>query len=56
MAKARLFGMKTTYIPNSRADMRHRKKVYQRGREIAEKAEAAARVRRERREKDNESL
>ena len=25
--------MKTTYIPNSKADMRHHKKVYQRGRE-----------------------
>ena len=33
MSKPRKIGMKTTYIPNSKADMRHRKKVYQRGRE-----------------------
>ena len=33
MSKPRKLGMKTTYIPNAKADMRHRKKVYQRGRE-----------------------
>lgn len=33
MSKAKMYGMKTGYVPNARADMRHRKKVYQRGRE-----------------------
>lgn len=33
MGKPRKLGMKTTYIPNAKADMRHHKKVYQRGRE-----------------------
>lgn len=33
MSKQRKIGIKSTYIPNSKADMRHRKKVYQRGRE-----------------------
>lgn len=28
MGKARIYGMKTTYIPNSKADMRHRKKTF----------------------------
>ena len=37
MAKPRLLGMKSSYIPNSKADMRFKKKVYQRGREIAER-------------------
>ena len=31
--KARMYGMKTGYVPNAKADMRHHKKVYQRGRE-----------------------
>ena len=35
MSKPRKLGMKTTYIPNAKADMRHHKKVYQRGRERA---------------------
>lgn len=33
MSKPRMYGMKTAYVSNSKADMRHRKKVYQRGRE-----------------------
>lgn len=33
MSKPKMFGLKTGYIPNAKADMRHRKKVYQRGRE-----------------------
>lgn len=33
MSKPRKIGIKSTYIPNAKADMRHRKKVYQRGRE-----------------------
>lgn len=35
MSKPIKFGMKTTYIPNAKADMRRHKKVYQRGREKA---------------------
>lgn len=33
MSKPKMYGMKTGYIPNAKADMRHHKKVYQRGRE-----------------------
>lgn len=33
MSKAKMYGMKTGYVPNAKADMRYRKKVYQRGRE-----------------------
>ena len=33
MSKPRKIGIKSTYIPNSKAHMRYRKKVYQRGRE-----------------------
>lgn len=33
MSKPKKYGMKTSYIPNAKADMRHNKKVYQRGRE-----------------------
>lgn len=35
MSKPRKLGMKTTYIPNAKADMRRHKKVYQRSREKA---------------------
>ena len=35
MAKPKKLGMKSTYIPNAKADMRRHKKVYQRGREKA---------------------
>ena len=37
MSKPRVYGMPGSYTPNSRMDMRHKKKVYQRGREIAER-------------------
>lgn len=33
MSKPKMYGQKTGYIPNAKADMRHHKKVYQRGRE-----------------------
>lgn len=33
MSKPRMYGMNSAYIPNSKAHMRYRKKVYQRGRE-----------------------
>lgn len=37
MGKAKLLGMKTTFIPNNKADMRYRRKIYQHNREIAER-------------------
>lgn len=33
MSKPKKLGIKTTYVPNAKVDMRHHKKVYQRGRE-----------------------
>lgn len=35
MGKAKMYGMNKQFIPNSKADMRHRKNAYQRPREIA---------------------
>lgn len=35
MSKPRKLGIKSTYSPNAKADMRRHKKVYQRGREKA---------------------
>ena len=35
MSKPKMFGAKTGYVPNAKADMRHHKKVYQRQREKA---------------------
>jgi hypothetical protein len=37
MAKPKMYGMNSAYIPNAQADMRHHQKAYQRGREIAER-------------------
>lgn len=37
MGKPKMYGLKTGFIPNSKADMRYRKNIYQRGREIAER-------------------
>lgn len=51
MAKPRKYGMFTTHLPNARADMRFRKKVYQRGREYTDKHEAVLQDVRERRER-----
>ena len=39
MAKAKMYGMNKTFIPNHKADMRFRKKIYQRGKEFADRAE-----------------
>lgn len=50
MAKPRKFGTKSSYIPNSRADMRFNKKLYQRGREYTDKHEGIMQEIRERRE------
>lgn len=35
MGKPKIYGMNRGYIPNAKADMRYRKKIYQRGRETA---------------------
>lgn len=37
MGKARLLGAKSNFVPNSKADMRFRRKIYQHNREIAER-------------------
>lgn len=37
MGKPKMYGSKTGFVPNSKADMRFRKNIYQRGREIAER-------------------
>jgi hypothetical protein len=49
MSKPKLYGMKSSYIPNARADMRFNKKLYQRGREYTDKHEAVVQEIRERR-------
>lgn len=33
MSKPKMYGMKTAYVPNAKADMRHNKGAYQRQRE-----------------------
>lgn len=51
MSKARKLGIKSSFIPNAKADMRFRRKLYQRGREIAERDPVETRAqRRQRRE------
>jgi hypothetical protein len=35
MSKPKMYGAYACYVPNARADMRYRRKVYQRGREKA---------------------
>lgn len=37
MGKAKIYGMKAACIPNSKADARYKKNVYQRGRDFAER-------------------
>ena len=49
MGKPRLYGMKSTYIPNARADMRN-KKLYHRGLGYTDKHETVMQEIRERRE------
>lgn len=51
MSKARMLGIKSSYIPNAKADMRFKRNLYQRGREITEREPVETRAqRRERRE------
>lgn len=47
MAKPKMYGLKTGFVPNSKADMRSRKNIYQRGREIAERDPYEIHARRE---------
>lgn len=47
MGKTKMVGMNKSYIPNAKADMRFHKKVYQHGREIAERDPVDIRQRRE---------
>lgn len=35
MSKPKMYGQKTGYVPNAKADMRHHKKIYQCDREKA---------------------
>ena len=37
MGKAKMYGAKSSYIPNAKADMRHRQKLYQHGCGVAER-------------------
>lgn len=37
MGKAKMVGINKSYIPNSKSDMRFRKKIYQHNREMAER-------------------
>lgn len=47
MSKPRKYGSQRPYVPNAKADMRYRKRVYQRG----QRAEEKSRERREERRK-----
>lgn len=47
MSKAKLYGQKTGYIPNAKADMGKRKKVYQRGRGKNRPGQTEGQVRKE---------
>ena len=46
MSKAKKIGHRWPYIPNAKADMRFRKNIYQRGREIAERDPPSTRAQR----------
>ena len=48
MAKAKLLGMRSAYVPNAKADMCCRKKVCMRGMAAAERAACLKQERRER--------
>ena len=37
MGKAKMYGAKSSYIPNAKADMRYRQKLFQHGCEVAER-------------------
>lgn len=42
MSKPRLYGMKTAYIPNAKADARYKKKFHEKGKAYAESDEERA--------------
>lgn len=47
MGKARMYGAYAPYTPNSKADMRYRRKVYEKKKEFADNAGERAALRRE---------
>lgn len=50
MSRPKMYGLKTGFIPNSKADMRYQRNIYQRGREYTDKHQAVVQEIRERRE------
>lgn len=56
MSKPRMIGMKSSYIPNARADMRFNKKLYQRGRDIAERDTDDIKQRRDQKRMEDDKL
>ncbi len=57
MSKPRIYGMTKACIPNSKADMRFKKNLYQHGREIAEREPVENRAgRREQRRLDRKKM
>ena len=50
MGKAKMLGAYAPYTPNSKADMRYRRKQFERQKEIADNATARAEMRREQKE------
>lgn len=50
MGRPKMYGLKTGFVPNSKADMRYQRNIYQRGREYTEKHQAVVQEIRERRE------
>lgn len=47
MGKARMYGAYAPYTPNSKFDMRYRRKVYEKKKEFADTAETRAALQRE---------
>ena len=50
MGRPKMYGLKNGFVPNSKADMRYQRNIYQRGREYTEKHQAVVQEIRERRE------
>lgn len=50
MGRPKMYGLKTGFVPNAKADMRYQRNIYQRGREYTEKHQAVVQEIRERRE------
>lgn len=52
MAKARIYGAKTTYIPNSKADRMKNKKLFFHGKDSAESDDRLDRIREKKHRKE----